>query len=244
MCLCVCVCVCINVLLHKYWKRECFGAMAFNYSTLLQFQPCWCGQSDLGAPTLMHDTGSSSQPDSPHQHPDAQLNQLLEPSCGVLSRDFSQINQPAWVIRSPTSERHYLSKTFNFQSVCQGRLEIWNLIYFEQVCGGDDNINHLIFISTWQSLFRTGPERHGWAGRKCEVKSDKQKKGGGDVKWHLEGRRNRAGRDHLSQEAAEPVGEKNVLLSDSRWWSSSFFFFFLPCPCFALKLTYAKKMIK
>lgn len=112
--------------------------------------------------------------------------------------------------------------------------------------GGGDNINHLIFISTWQSLFRTGPESHGWAGRKCKVKSDKQKKGGGDVKWHLEGRRSRAGRDHLSQEAAESVGEKNVLLLDSRWWSSVivFFFFFLSCPCFALKLTYAKKMMK
>lgn len=154
-----------------------------------------------------------------------------------LSRDFSQINQPTWVIRSPTSERHYLSKTFNFQSVCQGRLEIWNLIYFEQVCGGDDNINHLIFISTCQSLFRSGPESHGWAGRKCQVKSDKQKKGGGDVKWHLEGRRSRAGRDHLSQEAAEAVGEENVSLSDSRWWSSVivflfFYFFIMSLLCF------------
>lgn len=49
---------------------------------------------------------------------------------------FCEINQPAWVICSPTSRRHYLSKAFNLQSVCQGRLDAPNLIYFEQVSVG------------------------------------------------------------------------------------------------------------
>lgn len=53
-----------------------------------------------------------------------------------------------WVIHSPTSKGDYLSKAFNFQSICQAG---WNMEshYFEQVGRG----------TTWIILFSSHPDR-------------------------------------------------------------------------------------
>lgn len=52
-------------------------------------------------------------------------------ACALCHKSFV-INQILWVIPSPTSKRHYLSKVFNFQSICQAS---WSMKshYFEQV---------------------------------------------------------------------------------------------------------------
>lgn len=136
---------------------------------------------------------------------------LLSPSrwarAHTLSREFW--NQSAHVELFAVQHQKgitYLRLLISSPSVRPA--EIWNLIYFEQV-GRGNNINHLIFILPWQSLFRTGPERNAgekWGSWKVKVTS---RKGEGEIwsdTWkgprHIR-RQTGVWRDHLNKDVLD-----------------------------------------
>lgn len=66
-------------------KYLIFGGMTRDYSTLLLLR-------HFGASNTMYDRDSTSQTDSPHRRPTGAAKPA--PLVSLLSRDFSEINQP------------------------------------------------------------------------------------------------------------------------------------------------------